>query len=115
MKKVGSNITAVFQIKTVEKNAIGEGVPTWVDALTVKGWLDLSSGDSKHTTFNAKIQESTHMWFMNYQALPDTITEETARMVINNKIYEVLLIDDPMEMHEHFEVYLKYVGGQNVS
>lgn len=112
MKKIGGNVTGVFQTKAVTKNAIGEGVPVWVDTLTVKGWLDLQNGDSEHTTFNAKIQESTHVWLMDYQTLPDTITEETAQMVINGKTYEVLLIDDPMEMHEHFEVFLKYVGGQ---
>ncbi|MCC8164498.1 MAG: hypothetical protein LIO86_15365 [Lachnospiraceae bacterium] len=114
MKKIGGNTAAVFQTKVVTKNAIGEGVSVWADTLAVKGWLDLSGGDSKHTTFNAKIQESTHVWLMDYQALPDTVTEETAQMVIDGKTYEVLLIDDPMGMHEHFEVFLKYTGGQNV-
>ena len=27
-------------------------------------------------------------------------------------VYEILLIDDPMHMHEHLEIYLKYIGGQ---
>ena len=32
-------------------------------------------------------------------------------MVIGGKVYEVMLIDDPMELHEQLEIYLKYTGG----
>ena len=50
MKSIGGNIVAQFQIKVEGKrNKIGECEKTWVDALTVKGWLDLSNGDSKRT------------------------------------------------------------------
>ena len=31
--------------------------------------------------------------------------------VIDGNIYDILLIDDPMRMHKHLEIYLKYVGG----
>ncbi|MCD8079209.1 MAG: hypothetical protein LUF04_01995 [Bacteroides sp.] len=102
MKKIRGNTTGIFQTKSVVKNAIGEGVATWSDALIVTGWLDLSTGDSTHTTYNAKIQESTHIWLMDYQSLP--FTSENTRMVIDSLIYEVLLIDDPMNMHEHYEI-----------
>lgn len=113
MKKIGGNTTAVFQVKTITDNVIGEGLSSWSDALTVKGWLDLSNGDSKHNIFNAKVQESTHIFLCDYQSLGD-ITEENARLVVNGKVYEILLIDNPMEMNEHLEIYLKYIGGQNV-
>lgn len=118
---IGGNTWGLFQCKnTNAKNAIGEAVPSWVDALSVTGWLDLSSGDSKHTVFNAKIQESTHIFLCDYQPLMNNmsieldgpITSENARMVIDGLIYEILLIDDPMNMHEHFEIYLKFIGGQ---
>ena len=33
-------------------------------------------------------------------------------MLINGEVYEVLLYDDPVQLHEHLEIYLKYVGGQ---
>jgi hypothetical protein len=26
-------------------------------------------------------------------------------------VYDVLLIDDPMNLHQHIEVYLQFVGG----
>ena len=32
-------------------------------------------------------------------------------MVINNKKYDVTLIDNPMELNAQLEIYLKYVGG----
>jgi hypothetical protein len=33
-------------------------------------------------------------------------------MVINDKVYDIMVIDDPMELHEQLEIYLKYTGGQ---
>lgn len=50
MKKIGGNTFALFQTKVKGKrNEIGECENTWVDALNIKGWLDLSNGDSKRT------------------------------------------------------------------
>lgn len=114
MKGIGGNITAVIQTATVTKNAIGEQVKSWGDAQTLKGWLDLSGGDSKYTNFNAKIQESTHVFIGDYVPLADGIQAENSRMTINGKIYDILLIDDPMEMGSgsQLEIYLKYTGGQ---
>ncbi len=114
MLSVGGNITAAVQTKTVEKNEIGEGVETWSDSAVLAGWLDLSGSDTGRTAFNAKIEESTHYFICDYTDL-DGITPENARMVINGKVYDILLIDTPMELNYHMEIYLKYVGGeQNV-
>ena len=87
---------------------------TWTDVQSIKGWLDLQSGDSKHTTFNAKIQESTHIFIADFVKLDKRITAESARMVINGKRYDILTIDNPMEMGSgsQLEIYLKYTGGQ---
>lgn len=114
MKGIGGNITAVIQTATTTKNAIGEQVKSWADAQTLKGWLDLSGGDSKYTTYNAKIQESTHVFIADYVPLAAGIQAENSRMTINGKIYDVLLIDNPMEMGSgsQLEIYLKYTGGQ---
>ena len=114
MKGMGGNITAVIQTATTTKNAIGEQVKSWANAQTLKGWLDLSSGDSKYTTYNAKIQESTHVFIADYVPLAAAIQAENSRMTINGKIYDVLLIDNPMEMGSgsQLEIYLKYTGGQ---
>ena len=114
MKGIGGNITAVIQTATTTKNAIGEQVKSWTNAQTLKGWLDLSSGDSKYTTYNAKMQESTHVFIADYVPLAAGIQAENSRMTINGKIYDILLIDNPMEMRSgsQLEIYLKYTGGQ---
>lgn len=114
MKGIGGNTTALIQVSTTVKNDIGERVKQWADAQSIKGWLDLQSGDSRYTTFHAKLQESTHIFIADYVALDSRITAETARMVINGKRYDILLIDNPMEMQEgsQWEFYLKFTGGQ---
>ena len=114
MANIGGNITATIQIYTAAKNDIGEHVKTWTDAQTIKGWLDLSSGEARYTTYNAKIQESTHIFIADYVSLDSRITAETSRMVINGKHYDILLIDNPMEMGtgSQLEIYLKFTGGQ---
>ncbi len=114
MKGIGGNIKAHIQIYETTKNEIGEHVQTWVDAQTIKGWLDLSSGEARYTTYNAKIQESTHIFIADYVSLDSRITAESSRAVINGKRYEILLIDNPMEMGSgsQLEFYLKFTGGQ---
>lgn len=114
MKGIGGNVFAFIQCKTTETNDIGAQVETWVDVQKVRGWLDLLDGDSKHTNFNAKIQESTHIFVADFVKLKDVISAENARAVVNGKRYDVLLIDNPMEMGSgsQLEIYLKYTGGQ---
>lgn len=106
------NITAELQVQTSSgRNPIGETIKTWETKHNLLGFLDLSSGESKYTVYDAKIQESTHIFICDYTDLSD-IAPETCRMVISGKVYAVMLIDDPMELHEHLEIYLKYAGGQ---
>ena len=114
MKGIGGNIKAIIQVCTTTVNDIGEHVQTWTDVQTIKGWLDLSSGEAKFTPYNAKIQESTHIFISDYVSLDSRITAETSRMVINGKRYDVLLIDNPMEMGSgsQLEFYLRFTGGQ---
>ena len=114
MKGIGGNIKALIQVFTTAKNEIGEHVQTWTDAQSIKGWLDLSSGEARFTTYHAKIQESTHIFIADYVPLDSRITAESSRMVINGKRYEILLIDNPMEMGSgsQLEFYLKFTGGQ---
>jgi len=59
---IGGNTIAQLQISTTTKNEIGESVKEWKTIHNIAGFLDLSSGDSTYTTFNAKIQESTHVF-----------------------------------------------------
>ena len=136
---IGGNIYALLQVKeNGAKNGIGAFEYDWVDCTSLHGWLDLSAGDSKHSTFNAKIQESTHIFlcdFVSLKALSTKwvwnpfsfmtgiinkkeqgrtvdVTSDNARMVIQGSVYEILLIDNPMNMNEHLEIYLRFIGGQ---
>ena len=136
---IGGNTEATMQINNpAEKNSIGERVKSWLDVVKFMGWLDLMGGDSKYSTYSAKIQESTHLFMCDFQSFvalssqwewnpfnfltgiinPELdenidVTSENARMQIGGKIYDIMLIDDPMNLHEHLEIYLKFVGGQN--
>ena len=112
MVEIGGNISAQLQVKTTAKNSIGESVPTWETRHTLTGFLDLASGDSRYTTYNAKIQESTHYFICDYVDITDVVPENS-RMIINGKTYDVLVIDNPMELNYHLEIYLKYTGAQN--
>ena len=114
MKGIGGNTTAIIQVCTVTRNEIGEDVKTWADVQSIRGWLDLQGGDSKYQPFHAKIQESTHIFVADYVALDSRITPELARMVVNGKRYDILVIDNPMEMQSgsQLEIYLRFTGGQ---
>ena len=112
MKGIGGNLKATIQINSTTKNAIGENVKAWTDVQTIKGWLDLGSGESNYTTYNAKIQESTHVFIADFVQLDSRITSEKVRAIINGKRYDIMLIDNPMEMNQQLEIYLKYTGGQ---
>lgn len=105
---IGGNVVAIVQqVDGHTSNAIGERVPTWKDIYRVYGWLDLSGGDSKRT-YDTKLQESTHIFLCDPVQF-DRIASGK-RMIINSNIYDVLLIDNPMELNQHLEIYLKYIG-----
>lgn len=109
---IGGNKEAVLQRRSgTTSNAIGEQVPAWADAQTVTGWLDYMSGGAGYQTVNAKIQESTHIFVCDYVPLSPGVEAEKARAVIDGKTYDILAIDNPMELGEQLEIYLKYTGG----
>lgn len=117
---IDGNITATIQIKAVKKDEsgqpvkdkIGAQVIEWTDAQKITGWLDLMSGNSGYSAYSAKIQESTHIFLCDYVPLVKGVEAEKARAVIGTKTYDIMLIDNPMELCEQLEFYLKYTGGQ---
>ena len=123
MANIGGNITAIIQKKDSDsKNAIGERASSWVDVPILGGcvgWLGLQSGDSKYT-HSAKLEESTHVFLCDFDSdiyaltLPDEKGKTPiVRMVIKGIVYDVLLIDNPDEMDEQLEIYLRRVGAWN--
>lgn len=114
MTGIGGNINAKIQVYTTTTNEIGEREKTWDDVQTIRGWLNLSAGDSRYNTYFAKIQESTHIFIADYVDLDPAITAEKSRMSINGLHYDILLIDNPMELKKrsHLEFYLRFTGRQ---
>ena len=114
MANIGGNITGYVLKKTSSgKNEIGEATVIWEEAFSHRGWLDLQTGSSNYTNFNAKIEESTHVFLCDYHSGIDSLQDQDTRMIINGKMYDVLLIDNPMEMNEQLEIYLRRVGAAN--
>ena len=115
MANIGGNITGTIQKQENSgKNAIGEAVVKWIDAFAdVLGWLGMQSGDSKRATFNAKIEESTHVFLCDFNAGIYALADQNTRMTFKGSMYDVLLIDNPDEMNEQLEIYLRKIGGQN--
>lgn len=110
MTNIGGKTIGQVQTSTAVKNAIGEAEKTWVTAFSHTGWLDLQSGDSKYTSFSAKLEESTHVFICDYHSGIYALAGQDVRMIIKGVVYDVLLIDNPMEMDEQLEIYLRKVG-----
>lgn len=121
MANIGGNIHGIIQTKATQKdefgntvtNDIGEAIQEWIEAFDHVGWLDMQTGSSNYTNFNAKIEESTHVFICDYHSGIYALVDQDTRMIIKGKMYDVLLIDNPMEMDEHLEIYLRKVGGQS--
>ena len=110
MAKIGGNIIGTIQTKTTAKNAIGEAVKTWADAFELRGWLGMQAGEQKHSTFNAKIEESTHVFLCDYHSGAYALADRDTRMIIKGHVYDVTFIDNPDEMDAQLEIYLRKVG-----
>ena len=114
MANIGGNTTGIIQIKTSGgKNQIGEAEITWSDAFSTVGWLGMRAGDSKRANFNAKIEESTHVFLCDFDAGIYALADQDTRMILKGCMYDVLMIDNPDEMDEQLEIYLRKIGGQH--
>lgn len=111
---IGGNITGTIQKKDSSgKNAIGEAVVTWADAFTTPGWLGMQSGDSQRMNFSAKVEESTHVFLCDFHEGIYSLADQDVRMIIKGNVYDVTYIDNPDEMDEQLEIFLRKVGADN--
>lgn len=117
---IGGNIIAQIQVKSTIKNEIGEDVEIWSLADELSGFLDLLiKGEWQSNRYATKLEESSHIFICDYKPLvyedssgnSSKITPENSRFMINGEVYEVQLYDNPMQLNEHLEIYLKYLGG----
>ena len=110
MANIGGNITGIIQTKTTQKNAIGEAEQTWVEAYTQQGWMGMQSGEKRRATFNAKVEESSHVFLCDFHPGIYALADKDTRMIIKGIVYDVTHIDNPDEMDEQLEIYLRRVG-----
>lgn len=113
MIAIEGNLVANLQVCTgTTKNEIGESVKSWETVHSPTGFLDFASGDSNYVSYNAKIQDSTHVFICSYFPLDSRIKAEKCRVLVGNDIYDIMLIDNPMNLNYQWEIFLKYTGGQ---
>lgn len=110
MANIGGNIKGMLQGQVTSKNAIGQMEKIWHDEMEVIGWLGLSSGEKRYGTYAAKLEESTHIFLCDYNAAIYVLADKDLRMLMKGSVYDVLLIDNPDEMNEQLEIYLKRTG-----
>ena len=106
---IGGNVDAIIQVETSSKNAFGEIENTYKNLTTVKGFLDYTSGDGSYkNNFKGELEETTHIFICDYENVASKATPTQSRMIIDDKIYDILYIDNPMNLNEHLEIMLKY-------
>lgn len=108
---VGGNVVAEVMRSAKTKNAKGVAVEGELEkVMSLQGWLDYQAGQSSHLAYQAKIEDTTHLFISDYDGLYAGLPENGLSLVVDGRKYEVLLIDDPMGMHDHLETYLRHVG-----
>lgn len=116
MGHIEGNTQARIQIRSVEPDEYALDKAVWKDAFPkpITGVLDLTGADVSHRMMK-RVEEADYIFICDYLELKadgKKLGTENSRMLIGDEVYEVLLYDDPMQMHEHLEIYVKYVGGQ---
>ena len=106
---IGGNTTAVLQTKTSSKNAFGKKINAWADLQLLKGYLDFTGGDASYkSNYRGAIEETTHIFICDYDKIASEANPTLSRLVVDGRAYDVLMIDDPMNLHQHLEIMLKY-------
>lgn len=98
------------EITVDDINSIGETIVENELIASFYGFLDYISGEVGNTNYKAPIEESTHIFISDFVTISDNAEDLIAE--IDNKEYEVKYIDNPMELNEQIEIYLKLLGGQ---
>lgn len=100
-------ITAEVHRKVVtDRNSLDELVYSFEKVAEVDGFLDLISGDRSNLQ-NAEIEQSSHL-FITFDFSQELTIDE--RLFYKGKYYEITFVDNPMELNDHLEVYLKAVA-----
>lgn len=108
---IGGNKTIkLYKKSETSVNDIGESNTNNVLIKSFEGFLDYISGEVGKTNYSAPINESTHVFISDFFEIKENAENLIAK--IDNREYEVKYIDNPMELNEQLEIYLKLLGGQ---
>lgn len=108
---IGGNKTIkLYKKSEISVNDIGESDTKDVLVKSFNGFLDYISGEVGKTNYSAPINESTHVFISDFFEIDEEAENLIAK--IDSKEYEVKYIDNPMELNEQLEIYLKLIGGQ---
>ena len=108
---IGGNKKALLQQRNGETfNVIGEREINWTTIHELKGFLDMQGQSSNRNNYKTMLEDSTHIFICDYYNIDLNI--EDKRLLIDNKVYELVYIDNPMGLNKHLELYLNYLGGQ---
>lgn len=108
--KIGGNKTLnLYYRDNYSINEIGEKIPVKTLYKSIVGFLDYQNGDSKYMNYNAKMQESTHVFICDYE--PINKRAEELRAEIDSVEYDVMIVDNVMELDKQLEIYLKLIEG----
>lgn len=109
---IGGNVElTVYNKLSYDKNEIGEVESSNSEGEKIMGFLDYISGSADLSKFHAKVEESTHVFICDYADKAWMFNSAVTKCnVTGYGDFQILLVDDPMGLHQHIEVYLKYIG-----
>lgn len=102
-------------MKLIKKdNGIGGKVEKENEVFKIQGFLDLAQGfgaNGENSNLNSFLQESTHILITDYR---EAISNKNWIIDSKGNRYNIVLVDDPLSIHHHLEIYLKFIGDYNV-
>lgn len=101
-----SSFTLLKYDKTGKRNSLGQIIHDFQETVSFDGWIDFLSGEESNNQ-NAITADSTHVIITFETNLEIAISD---RIRFKDKDYEVTYVDNPMELNDHLEIFLKAVG-----
>lgn len=112
---ISGNTVGYIQVQGVTQSNLGNEIGSWESVMQVFGFLDVTAGGTNVNDLMHRVEDSDYIFLCEYftpEYEGEKLTPANSRMLIDGEIYEVKLYDDPMRLHQHIEIYLRYLGGQ---
>lgn len=98
----------IQEIKGQKSDGIGGLIDDWGLFQHVSGYLDMLTGSDDTNQQNAFTEDSTHILVM--PDFTEGITDKMRVVDSDNRVYTITYSDDPVNIHHHNEIYLKFEG-----